>query len=154
MTGILRSRDGQTLGLSSARSLLLVNKFHNPALIYDISVRICPGFHKPIVEHSTKSRVKYPDELFVEDFDDGRELGSLGRLQNQVLAFQLQLHLVCRKDLAWQHLCKTAPTHSSVNIVVVASDFRGDKLALDNWILQGGQLLTSDHLCSSIQPQL
>lgn len=100
MPGILHSRDGQTLGSSSGRSLLLVNNFHNPALIYDISVRSCPSFYKPIVEHRTKSKVKYPDELFVEDLDDGRELGSLGCLQNQVLTFQLQLHLVRRKDLA------------------------------------------------------
>lgn len=132
MTGILHSRYGQTLGSSLARFLLLPNKFHNLALICDNIVRTCPSLYKPIVEHNTKSRVKYPDELLVEDFDDGRKLGSLGRLQNQVLAFQLQLHLVRRKDLDWQHLCKTAPTQTSVNIVVVASDFREDKLAFDN----------------------
>lgn len=43
--------------------------------------------------------IKYPDELLVEDFDDICKLGSFGRLQDQVLAFQLQLHLVRSQDL-------------------------------------------------------
>lgn len=43
--------------------------------------------------------IKYPDELLVEDLDDVCKLGSFDRLQNQVLAFQLQLHLVRCQDL-------------------------------------------------------